>query len=473
VSRSATRLQTLPGGRDLRRPDMMRSVRAFFLIAGVLASYAWQWLLVRLTLGRLFRGRWPTVHAANARRLTAGFTRLRGVFIKLGQVMSVLGGFLPPEYRAALEKLQDQVPARPFAEVVGRLEEALGRGALERFPKFERVPLAAASLAQVHKATLADGREVAVKVLYPGIEQLIARDLFVLSLFLPIINRVFPIVRFERVLAQLGAMLRRETDYANECRNMERLRGIFASRPDVVVPTVVAEMTRKGVLTMSFEDGLRIGDVIRHPADGMEPSEIARLITNCYFTMLFEHRVLHADPHPGNFLVRPGPILVILDYGAVEDVSDALARGLETVILGALIRNADQVLAGAEQMGFIRSHRDAQAVRLRSGPRAAARSDAKRRISGWILLSRTYVGAPLRFGRAAGAGARPARRRRAAGVEDDAAQTGAPTAEPHRSRSVTSGRPGPNPGEMPLSFRVFGAAMGVRPRLAIGSSAPS
>ncbi len=342
---------------------MMRSVRAFLLIAGVLASYACQWLLVRLTLGRLFRGRWPTVHAANARRLAAGFTRLRGVFIKLGQVISVLGGFLPPEYRAALEKLQDQVPARPFAEVVGRLEEAFGRGALEHFPKFERTPLAAASLAQVHKATLADGREVAVKVLYPGIEQLISRDLFVLSLFLPIINRVFPIVRFERVLAQLGAMLRRETDYANEYRNMERLRGIFASRPDVVVPTVVAEMTQKGVLTMSFEHGLRISEVIRQPAQGMVPSEVARLITDCYFTMLFEHRVLHADPHPGNFLVRPGPVLVILDYGAVEEVSDALARGLETVILGALTRNADQVLGGAEQMGFIAPGGDRELLR--------------------------------------------------------------------------------------------------------------
>ncbi len=342
---------------------MTRSVRAFLLIASVLTAYAFQWLLVKLTWGRCFAGRWAAVHERCARRLRIGFTELRGVFIKLGQVISVLGGFLPGQYRQALEKLQDQVPARPFGEVIGRLEEAFGPAAIERYATFERTPIAAASLAQVHKATLKDGREVAVKVLYPGIERLIARDLFVLGLFLPIISRVFPIARFDRVLAQLGAMLRRETDYQNERLNMDRIQGIFEHRSDVIVPVVVPELCRAGVLTMSFEGGRRIADVLREPTPDLDPREIARLITDCYFTMLFEHRVLHADPHPGNFLVRPGPSLVILDYGAVEDVSEPLVRGLKTVILGALTRNSEQVLEGAEQMGFVAPGGDRELLR--------------------------------------------------------------------------------------------------------------
>src|SRR5688572_25455441 len=105
---------------------MSRSIRAFFLIASVLASYALQWALVRLTWRRAFEGRWARVHLANAARLANGFARLRGVFIKLGQVISVLGGFLPPVYRERLQKLQDQVPPRPFAEVHARLVEAFG-----------------------------------------------------------------------------------------------------------------------------------------------------------------------------------------------------------------------------------------------------------------------------------------------------------------------------------------------------------
>lgn len=347
---------------------MTRSVRAFFLIAHVLAAYALQWLLVTVTCGRAFGDRWAPVHARNARRLRVGFTELRGVFIKLGQVISVLGGFLPEQYRAELETLQDQVPPRPHDEVEGRLREAFGPAALERFASFSPTPIAAASLAQVHKATLPDGREVAVKVLYPGIERLIQRDLFVIGLFLPIVNRVFPIVRFDRVLSQLGAMLRRETDYDNEQRNIERMRAIFASRSDVVVPSVVPELSRAGVLTMSYEAGFRIADVLREPggegpAAGIDRAEVARLITECYFTMIFEHRLLHADPHPGNFLVRPGPCLVILDYGAVETVDEPLVRGLSTVLIGALTRNAEQVLAGAEQMGFVAAGGDRELLR--------------------------------------------------------------------------------------------------------------
>jgi predicted unusual protein kinase regulating ubiquinone biosynthesis (AarF/ABC1/UbiB family) len=185
----------------------------------------------------------------------------------------------------------------------------------------------------------------------------------VLALFLPIISRVFPIVRFDRVLSQLGAMLRRETDYENERRNMERLRGVFADHPEVVVPAVIGELSHRGILTMSYEHGARIAELLREPVPELDPKELARIITECYFTMLFEHRVLHADPHPGNFLVRPGPCLVILDYGAVESVSEPLVRGLRTVILGALTRNTDQVLEGAEQMGFVAPGGDRELLR--------------------------------------------------------------------------------------------------------------
>jgi len=368
---------------------MSRSIRAFFLIASVLASYALQWALVRLSWRHAFDGRWASVHLANARRLANGFARLRGVFIKLGQVVSVLGGFLPPIYREQLQKLQDQVPPRPFAEIHARLVEAFGPAALERFGSFERTPLAAASLAQVHRAQLEDGRDVAVKVLYPGIERLIVRDLFVLRLFLPILRRVFPIVAFERVLGQLSAMLKRETDYANERLNMNRVRGIFEHRADVVVPRVVDELTRAGVLTMSYEEGLRISDILQQNPPAVPPGEIARLITDCYFTMLFEHRVLHADPHPGNFLVRPGPVLVILDYGAVEDVTEPLVKGLKTVILGALTRNTEQVLQGAEQMGFVAPGGDREL--LREVGRAYLKTLATMRVSDFSSLDRSEL----------------------------------------------------------------------------------
>ena len=332
---------------------VLRSIRALTLFWTIFLSYGFAWLLSRLLSRERMRVRWKRVHEKNALRLANGFSRLRGVFIKVGQVLSVVGTFLPRAYGEALERLQDKVPPRPFREVEGRLKEALGDDALSKFESFDREPLAAASLAQVHRAVTRQGQAVAVKVLYPGIESLIRRDLGVLRSIMPVVGRLFSIARFERVLEQLSAMLARETDYANERKNMERIRSIFAKRDDVVVPRVVGELTHAGVLTMTFEEGLKITDFDGLTKQGVDSEAVAKLLVECYFSMLLEHGVLHADPHPGNFLVRLGPQLVILDYGAVEEVTPSLSEGMKEVVLGAVTRNDEQVLSGLERMGFV------------------------------------------------------------------------------------------------------------------------
>ena len=332
---------------------MLRALRALQLFWTIIASYALVWVFSRWSSPRVRRRRFNRAHRKNAERLATGFMELRGVFIKTGQVLSVTGTFLPTAYGESLARLQDKVPARPFSEITGRLEEAFGADALARFKSFDETPVAAASLAQVHRATALDGRQLAVKVLYPDIERLVRIDLGVLRSLLPVVRILLPVSRVERVLEQLAAMLARETDYAHERENMERLRLIFHGRSDVVVPEVDAELTRAGVLTMSFEAGVKINDQAALAGIGVEPEAVAKLLVGCYVTMLFQHRVFHADPHPGNFLVRSGPKLVILDYGAVEEVTERLQQGMKRVLMGVMVRNDDEILAGLERMGFV------------------------------------------------------------------------------------------------------------------------
>ena len=332
---------------------MLRAFRALLLFWTILASYGLVWVFSRWSSPDARSRRFDAAHRKNARRLAGGFVELRGVFIKTGQVLSVMGTFLPAAYGEALAELQDRVPARPFAEIEGRLAEAFGADALARFGSFERSAIAAASLAQVHLATTRDGRPLAVKVLYPEIERLIRIDLGVLRSLLPVVKLLLPVSRVERILDQLAAMLARETDYVHERQNIARMQRIFAGREDVVVPDVEDDLTRAGVLSMSFESGVKINDREALAGIGVEPEVVARLLVGCYFTMLFQHRVFHADPHPGNFLVRPGPKLVILDYGAVEEVTENLQQGMKRVVLGVMTKNDDEILAGLERMGFV------------------------------------------------------------------------------------------------------------------------
>jgi predicted unusual protein kinase regulating ubiquinone biosynthesis (AarF/ABC1/UbiB family) len=342
---------------------VVRSLRALMLFWTIFASYGFSYAR-SLVAGKARRERlFEAAHQRNARRLARGFSTLRGVFIKMGQVLGVTGTFLPPAFSEALEELQDKVPPRPFEEIEGRLREAFGADPLARFGMFEREPIAAASLAQVHRATSRDGRALAVKVLYPNIERLIAGDLAVLRSVMPVIRLLVPIGRVERMLDQLQAMLARETDYSHERQNMERIRAIFAGRSDVAIPTILPELTQGGVLSMSFEEGIKINDLEGQKAAGIDPEAIGKLLIECYFEMLLRQRVFHADPHPGNFLVRPGPTLVILDFGAVEEVTPSLADGMTMVVRGVLTHSDELVLAGVERMGFVSANGDRELLK--------------------------------------------------------------------------------------------------------------
>jgi predicted unusual protein kinase regulating ubiquinone biosynthesis (AarF/ABC1/UbiB family) len=350
---------------------LVRLVRALFVFGLIFASY-----LVQLGLARVF-GKLPPgrsallgrelppwlaarrkrVDAKNAKRLLRGMLRLRGVFIKLGQVLSIMGGFLPRAYTRELEQLQDSVPPHPFSDLVAACQSSFGKPPSELFRDIDEAPLAAASLGQVHVAHLHDGRKVAVKFLYPLIREIVAVDMRVVRLAMRAYRWFVPVTKIERVHESLVDLLRRETDYLHEAACMERMAKNFAGEPHIAFPDPVHELTTRDVLVMTFMNGTKITKLDDLRAQGVPTTQVAVRLIQAFYKMLFVDRFFHADPHPGNFLVEKlegGDFrVVVLDFGASCEAREALIDGLLECVQGVFTNDDATTLRGFFKMGFV------------------------------------------------------------------------------------------------------------------------
>jgi ubiquinone biosynthesis protein len=352
----------------------IRLARALWVFGVIFSSY-----MVQLGLARLFRGwernpetgaklrprhpawierRRRAVDERNARRLLRDMLRLRGVYIKLGQVLSIMGGFLPRAYGRELESLQDQVPPQPFEALGDTFLDSFGRPAAECYRDIAPEPLASASLGQVHVAYLHDGTKVAVKVLYPGIRDIIDVDMRVLRLALRVYAWFVPVQNLHSIHDALADLLRRETDYLHEASCMERMAKNFAGQQDVLFPEVVHELTTREVLTMTFMEGFKITDFNALKKAGVDRPALAKCVVEAGFQMVFVDHLFHADPHPGNFLVQPTddpcrPRIVVLDFGAVCEVDPRMVDGMVDVLQGFFEGRDDMVVQGMQRMGFV------------------------------------------------------------------------------------------------------------------------
>ena len=332
-----------------------RFVRACVVFGTVFVSYLWQVFLDHV-LGdesTWVQNRWKRLHDLNAKRLYRGILTLRGVYIKMGQVLSIMGNVLPRAYARELEGLQDQVPPAPWADIEAELTLALGKPPSEIFAEFSEVPLAAASLGQVHRGRLKSGEDVAVKVLYPNVKEIIAVDLKVLAMAMRVYKWFIPVGGLERVVHELRDLLARETNFMHEARCLERLRDNMLQEPDVKFPTVHWELTSETVLVMSFMEGVKISRKDELVKMKLDPEKVGQRLVELFYKQLFIDRFFHADPHPGNFLVQNDGSLVFLDFGAVSEVRDDLIDGAFKVMVGMFTRDDRQVMTGIDQMGFV------------------------------------------------------------------------------------------------------------------------
>jgi len=297
-------------------------------------------------------------HLRNARRVERTILALQGLFIKVGQLISIMTNFLPEEFRAQLEGLQDHVPPRPYEDIEARFREEFdGRGPSEMFSEFDRNPIASASIGQVHIARLPSGDKVAVKVQYPDIEEIVRSDLKTLRRIFHIVEWFLPYEGLDEVHNEIRLMIAEELDFRSEARNIDRIAENFLDRTDVAFPRVVDELSTERVLTTHFEDGVRIGDLATLDARGFDRREVARMVVELYCQQIFTDGAYHADPHPGNLLVRRRgdgrTQIVFLDFGAVAEVSPQMRNGIVELIQGGLSRDTEQIVRAMKDMGFV------------------------------------------------------------------------------------------------------------------------
>lgn len=334
-------------------PMRFRAAKAYWLTVRIVAGYAWL-RLWRPVLGQtLYTSKLIARHRASSRRLVAAILEFKGLYIKVGQLISILTNFLPAEFRAELEQLQDSVPARPFDEVETRIRGELGKGPDELFASFNRAPIASASLAQVHEAVLHDGRRVAVKVQHADIEEIARLDLDAIRRIMEIIQLVVRVRGLESYHHDISQLIHEELDFRQEARNIERIASNFTPDSGVKFPVVVHESSTQRVLTTEFVEGTKVTDFARLEEQGIDRRALARRILTAYCQMVFVDGVFHADPHPGNIIVHPDGSVTFVDFGAVGHLAPSLKAGVPMFWDGVLRRDAAKITAALHQMGMI------------------------------------------------------------------------------------------------------------------------
>ena len=330
----------------------LRFVRAYSTTFAVIASYFWLSLRARF-FGRTWRdANLGVTHQNNARRVYATILRLQGLFIKVGQLLSIMANFLPYEFRAELEALQDQVPPRPYEEIARTLESELG-DRMKKIRSLDREPIASASLGQVHFAELIDGQRVCVKVQHRDIDRIVKLDLKTIRSIMQIVQFFVPVQGLDAYYHQIRELLTQELDFALEADNIERIAKNFTGDSTVVFPGPVRELCTGRVLTTTFLEGVKISDAARLAALGIDKKDVARRLVRLYCQMIFVDGLYHADPHPGNVLAQAGGQIVLLDFGAVAELSPQMREGIPEFLEGVLRRDTDRLVRSMRKMGFI------------------------------------------------------------------------------------------------------------------------
>jgi aarF domain-containing kinase len=341
---------------DVPEPGLMTRAWRFFSVLslavrvyiGYKATQLWTRFISDKNKATLYRRQ--DLRAARALYRTA--IKLEGLLIKASQFIATRADVLPDEWVSTLSGLHDRVPPRPFAMIREQVERELGHPLEWTYADFDPRPLASASLAQVHAARLHDGRRCAVKVQYPGIEGIVRADLRNMTLVLKWLAMLERDFDYRILMREALKYLPMELDFVHEADNAETVRRNFAHHPEVVVPEIYREFSTRRVLTMELIEGIKVTDVAALEAAGIDKHKVAQMLIENFCEQVLRDGFFHADPHPGNILVQPGPKIVLLDFGLAKDFPPAFRDGFVRLTFSMLTSNREGMIQAFSDLGF-------------------------------------------------------------------------------------------------------------------------
>lgn len=316
------------------------------------------WPLITFMIGRWWerrRGQTEAQQRRRAIRLRQILTQLGPAYIKIGQALSTRPDLVPPVYLEELAKLQDQLP--PFSNQLAYqfIEEELGQRPATLFAELSPDPIAAASLGQVYKGKLFTGETVAVKVQRPGLAEAITLDVYILRGLAAWAQKTFKTIRSDLVaiLDEFAGRLFEEMDYTHEGHNAERFAKFYGQLPDIYVPKIYWDYTRRRVLTMEWITGTKLTRPEAIQAQGIDARYLIEVGVQCSLRQLLEHGFFHADPHPGNLLAMPSGKLAYLDFGMMSEIEPQQRYGLINAIVHIVNRDFEALVQDYVQLGFL------------------------------------------------------------------------------------------------------------------------
>jgi ubiquinone biosynthesis protein len=304
---------------------------------------------------------------SSSERLRMAFEELGATFIKLGQMLSLRSDFIPAEFAVEFSKLQDSIQKDEIEKIKSVLMKEYGKTINEVFLEFDEIPIAAASIAQVHKAKLKSGEAVAVKILHPGVSGKIESDLEILKNLSRLIEAHIPESKAYQpveIVKEFDKTIKKELNLVLEGQNIDTFRNYLQDDPTIKIPMVYWEYSTESILVTEFIDGIKISELLKNKVSDINPKQVTMNAANSLMKQIFEIGIFHADPHPGNIFVLPGNIIAPIDFGNVGRIDDDTRSAFTEIIIGIADQDPHRITRALTNIGFVDDHTNLRGLKI-------------------------------------------------------------------------------------------------------------